>query len=49
MNKEQAIESWGQPNDINKTTTKYVVHEQWCYPSHNYLYFENGILTAIQN
>jgi hypothetical protein len=40
--------SWGEPNDINKTTTSSGTHEQWVYSS-NYLYFENGKLTAIQN
>lgn len=41
--------SWGKPNHINKTTGSYGVHEQWVYGGNNYLYFENGILTTIQN
>lgn len=40
--------SWGNPIDINKTTGSYGVHEQWVYDD-SYLYFENGILTTIQN
>lgn len=40
--------SWGNPSDINKTTGSYGVHEQWVYED-SYLYFENGILTTIQN
>lgn len=39
---------WGRPDDVNRTSTARYVHEQWVYPS-SYLYFENGILTAIQN
>ena len=29
--KEMCIESWGEPNGINKTTNKYSVSEQWVY------------------
>jgi len=50
MNQQQVRESsWGNPNKINTTTTSYGVHEQWVYSGYNYLYFENGILTSIQN
>jgi hypothetical protein len=41
--------SWGEPYQINRTTNRYGVREQWVYGSRNYLYFENGILTSIQN
>lgn len=47
--KQMCIESWGMPEDINKTTGNYGTHEQWVYGNGNYLYFENGKLTAIQN
>ena len=47
--KEMCIEAWGRPKDINKTTGNYGVHEQWVYGGGNYLYFENGKLTTIQN
>ena len=47
--KEMCIEAWGRPKDINKTTGSYGVHEQWVYGGGNYLYFENGKLTSIQN
>lgn len=40
--------SWGNPIEINKTTGSYGVHEQWVFDG-SYLYFENGILTTIQN
>jgi hypothetical protein len=42
-------EAWGKPEDINRTTTTYGVHEQWVYESGNYCYFDDGILTTIQN
>jgi hypothetical protein len=40
---------WGKPNDINRTITAYGTREQWVYGNGNYLYFEDGILTSIQN
>lgn len=40
--------TWGNPSKINKTTTQYGVHEQWVYSSGRYIYFDNGIVTAIQ-
>jgi len=33
---------------VNRTVTAGHVREQWVYPV-GYLYFDNGILTAIQN
>lgn len=41
--------SWGRPAKINRTTTVRGVREQWVYPSGGYLYFDDGVLTAIQN
>ena len=49
MTKEMCRESWGEPEDINKTTSSYGTHEQWVYGYGSYLYFENGKLTTIQN
>lgn len=40
--------TWGKPTKINKTTTSYGVHEQWCYSNYKYIYFENGVVTSIQ-
>lgn len=40
---------WGKPDEVNRTITRYGVHEQWVYGSGNYLYFENGRLDAIQD
>ena len=47
--KEKCIMSWGRPEDINKTIGAWGVHEQWVYGSSSYLYFENGVLSSIQN
>lgn len=49
MTEEQARAAWGRPQNINRSTGSYGVHEQWCYGGHNYLYIENGILTSFQN
>lgn len=53
---EMCEESWGIPNSINRTTGVYGVSEQWVYELSygNYynmkcLYFENGVLTTIQD
>jgi len=49
MTTQQVLEStWGKPKSINKTVTVNGTHEQWCYSSNNYLYFDNGILTSLQ-
>lgn len=49
MTKEEILNySWGQPKDINKTTTKNGTHEQWVYSGNRYLYFDNDKLTGIQ-
>ena len=49
MTKEAVLKSnWGKPQHINKTIVEGLIHEQWVYGG-GLLYFENGILTAIQN
>jgi hypothetical protein len=49
MTSEQVKASWGEPDDINRTVTKWGVHEQWVYEeSRKYLYFEDGKLTSWQ-
>lgn len=48
---EQAAAAWGKPYKINTTTGTYGTSEQWVmYDSidSSYLYFDNGILTSIQ-
>lgn len=49
MTKGMCIEAWGNPESINKTSTRYGVSEQWVYDGFNYLYFENGRLNVIQS
>lgn len=49
MTSEQAKLSWGRPKDINRTNTGSSIHEQWVYTSGSYLYFEDGVLTTVQN
>lgn len=50
MTKNEVLNStWGKPEDINKTTTKYGIREQWCYSGYKYIYFEDGIVTSIQD
>lgn len=50
MTKQEVLDSsWGKPEEINTTTTKFGVNEQWVYANYNYLYFEDGILVTIQN
>ena len=46
--KEMCVQSWGKPYEVNKTTTKYGVNEQWVYSLKRYLYFEGDKLTATQ-
>lgn len=43
--------TWGEPSDINKTTTQYSLSEQWVYKydkSYRYIYFTDGVVTGIQ-
>lgn len=47
--KEMVLEAAGQPQDINYSTGSWGRHEQWIYGGNQYYYFENGILTAIQD
>ncbi len=50
MTREEVLGSnWGKPTRVNKTTTANGTREQWVYESGNYLYFNDGVLTAIQN
>ncbi len=49
MNKEMCKSAWGHPIDINKTIVRGLTSEQWVYGWGTYLYFDNGVLNAIQN
>lgn len=52
MRSKAARASWGSPDHVNKSTGTFGVHEQWVYPvtelDNKYLYFENNVLTTIQ-
>jgi len=46
--KDVIASSWGKPRKINTTTRASGVREQWVYGG-GYLYFQDGVLTSIQN
>jgi hypothetical protein len=54
MDAEQVIAAWGRPQDINTTTTAYGRSDQFVWEDsdglpYQYAYFDDGILTSIQN
>jgi hypothetical protein len=49
MTEQMLIDSWGQPEDINTTVTRYVKRKQYVYGSRQYVYVENGVVDAWQN
>jgi hypothetical protein len=50
MTKDEIELLYGEPAQINRTGGTFGIHEQWVYPDSNeYLYFENGKLTAWQD
>lgn len=49
MSDEMCRYAWGEPLRINTTIVEGLKSEQWVYSLYSYLYFDNGILTAIQN
>ena len=52
MTTHMVFYAWGKPDAINETATSDGVTEQWVYKQSDsktrYLYFKNGLLTAIQ-
>lgn len=48
MTKSMLLESWGRPNDINRTVGAWGVHEQWVFGD-TYVYLENDIVTSWQD
>ncbi|WP_273401716.1 hypothetical protein [Traorella massiliensis] len=49
MTEEEVLNSsWGEPDDINVDYYTWGTTEQWVYSSRGYIYFENGVVTAIQ-
>lgn len=49
MTDDMAKDSWGTPDNNNRSVGSWGIHEQWIYPNNVYLYFENGILTNWQD
>jgi hypothetical protein len=50
MTKEEVLTNgWGRPIEINRTQSTTGTSEQWVYSGFKYLYFEDGILTTIQD
>ena len=49
MTKEEVLNGkWGSPSKKNITETVNGTSEQWVYSYYGYVYFENGIVTAVQ-
>jgi hypothetical protein len=50
MTAQEVLQStWGRPQSVNRTHTVRGTHDQWVYPGSNFLYFEDGVLTTVQN
>lgn len=50
MTKNEVLEStWGEPDDVNVDEYEWGTEEQWVYDAKGYIYFENGIVNAIQH
>lgn len=49
MTESMCIEAWGRPKSIHRDEGSWGENEQWVYSYDQYLYFENGHLTSIQN
>jgi hypothetical protein len=49
MTPHQVLRAWGRPLRINESTGARYHHEQWVYPAHTYIYFQNGVLISWQS
>lgn len=49
MTEQMLIDSWGWPDDINTTVTRYGTSKQFVYGLGRYVYVENGIVDTWQN
>lgn len=45
----RSAKHWGRPTRVNTTTGRHGTREQWVYGISRYVYFERGIVTAIQH
>lgn len=48
MATDQVRAAWGRPKSINSTVYSFGTHEQWVYGVGQYVYFENGVMTSLQ-
>lgn len=48
MSADQVREAWGKPDRVNSTITSGGRHEQWVWGSRQYAYFQEGVLTSVQ-
>lgn len=48
MTADQVRAAWGKPERINSSLYASGTHEQWVYRGDQYVYFENGIMTSLQ-
>lgn len=49
MTEQMLLESWGRPDDINTTVTRYGTSKQFVYGLRRYVYVKNGIVESWQN
>ena len=50
MTKEEVLNGlWGEPDKKNIDEYEWGIEEQWVYDGKGYVYFEDGIVTAIQH
>jgi hypothetical protein len=49
MTDEMLLDSWGKPNEINRTVNEYGTSEQWVYGDRNYVYIDDGIVSGWQD
>ncbi|MCF1753383.1 hypothetical protein [Mariniradius sediminis] len=49
MTEDMLLDSWGEPEEINRTVTATLVRKQYVYPGQKYIYVENGKVTAWQD
>jgi len=49
MTEKMLIDSWGIPEDINTTVTKYITRKQYVYGIGQYVYVQNGFVDSWQN
>jgi hypothetical protein len=49
MTEAMLVDSWGSPEEINRTVTANLTRKQYVYPGYQYVYVENGKVVAWQD